>query len=131
MMNILSEIKFPKGGADIFLADREIIEIFNQHIHPKNTSTIAELLRIGFDPIYVPFKDQGNQQEKSMVLSKKIRLAFDTFLRRLHSLNLFMGLVFHHLYYNHYFNFILHNSKSKWYRSNPWMDTVGHNYHFF
>ena len=29
IMNAFSEITFPKGGADIFLADREIIDIFN------------------------------------------------------------------------------------------------------
>jgi glycosyltransferase involved in cell wall biosynthesis len=81
MMNILSEIKFPKGGADIFLADREIIEIFNQHIHPKNTSTIAELLRIGFDPVYVPFlRPKGTNKKSRWSFRKKTRLAFDTFL---------------------------------------------------
>ena len=80
MMNRLSEIKFPKGGADIFLADREIIGIFNKYIHPKNTSTIIEVLRLGFDPVYLPFnRPAGNNTKSRWTLRKKIRLALDTF----------------------------------------------------
>ena len=80
IMNTLSEVKFPKGGADIFLADREIIEIFNKYIHPKNTSTIIEVLRLGFDPVYLPFKrPAGNNTKSRWTLRKKIRLALDTF----------------------------------------------------
>ena len=80
IMNKLSEIKFPKGGADIFLADREIIDIFNKHIHPKNTSTIIEVLRLGFDPVYLPFnRPAGNNRKSRWTLRKKMRLALDTF----------------------------------------------------
>ena len=80
LMNKLSEVKFPKGGADIFLADREIIDIFNKYIHPKNTSTIIEVLRLGFDPVYLPFdRPVGNNSKSRWTLRKKIRLAMDTF----------------------------------------------------
>ena len=80
IMNKLSEIKFPKGGADIFLADREIIDIFNKHIHPKNTSTIIEVLRLGFDPVYLPFnRPLGSNSKSRWTLRKKMRLALDTF----------------------------------------------------
>ena len=80
LMNKLSEVKFPKGGADIFLADREIIDIFNKYIHPKNTSTIIEVLRLGFDPVYLPFKrPTGNNTKSRWTLRKKMRLAMDTF----------------------------------------------------
>ena len=80
LMNKLSEVKFPKGGADIFLADREIIDIFNKYIHPKNTSTIIEVLRLGFDPVYIPFKRPlGNNSKSRWTLRKKLRLAMDTF----------------------------------------------------
>ena len=79
-MNKLSEVKFPKGGADIFLADREIIDIFNKYIHPKNTSTIIEVLRLGFDPVYLPFnRPVGNNSKSRWTLRKKMRLAMDTF----------------------------------------------------
>jgi len=80
LMNRLSEIKFPRGGADIFLADREIIDIFNKYIHPKNTSTIIEVLRLGFDPVYLPFnRPVGNNSKSRWTLRKKMRLAMDTF----------------------------------------------------
>jgi len=80
IMNAFSEITFPKGGADIFLADREIIDIFNKHIHPKNTSTIAEALRLGFDPLFIPMeRPKGINQKSRWSLRKKIRLALDTF----------------------------------------------------
>ena len=79
-MNKLSEIKFPKGGADIFLADREIIDIFNKYIHPKNTSTIIEVLRLGFEPVYLPFnRPLGSNSKSRWTLRKKIKLALDTF----------------------------------------------------
>ena len=80
IMNTLSEVKFPKGGADIFLADREIIDVFNKYIHPKNTSTIIEVLRLGFDPVYLPFnRPSGNNSKSRWTLRKKMRLALDTF----------------------------------------------------
>ena len=80
IMNTLSEVKFPKGGADIFLADKEIIDIFNKYIHPKNTSTIIEVLRLGFDPVYLPFnRPVGNNKKSRWTLRKKFRLALDTF----------------------------------------------------
>ena len=80
LMNKLSEVKFPKGGADIFLADREIIKIFNKYIHPKNTSTIIEVLRLGFDPVYLPSnRPVGNNSKSRWTLRKKMRLAMDTF----------------------------------------------------
>ena len=80
IMNTLSEVKFPKGGADIFLADKEIIDIFNKYIHPKNTSTIIEVLRLGFDPVYLPFnRPAGNNRMSRWTLRKKFRLALDTF----------------------------------------------------
>ena len=80
IMNSLSEVKFPKGGADIFLADREIINIFNHYIHPKNTSTIIEVLRLGFDPMYIPYsRPAGSNKKSRWTLRKKIKLALDTF----------------------------------------------------
>lgn len=80
IMNTFSEVRFPKGGADIFLADREIIEIFNKHIHAKNTSTIIEVLRLGFDPVYIPYnRPMGNNKKSRWTLRKKFKLALDTF----------------------------------------------------
>ena len=70
-MNNFSEIIFPKGGADIFFADREIVDIINEHIHPKNTSTIAEVLRLGFDPLFIPMKRPKGINKKSRWTLKK------------------------------------------------------------
>ncbi len=80
LMNKLSEVRFPKGGADIFLADREIIDIFNNHIHAKNTSTVIEVLRLGFNPVYLPFvRPSGSNPKSRWTFRKKLRLALDTF----------------------------------------------------
>ena len=80
-MNRLSEITFPTGGADIFLADIEIINLLNNHVRPKNTSSIIEVLRLGFDPAYVAYSRPVGTNEKSRwSLKKKIRLALDTFI---------------------------------------------------
>lgn len=80
IINMLSDIKFPKGGADTFLIDREVIDIINSKIHPNNTSIIAEVLRLGFDPVYFPFERQKGINDKSRwTLKKKIRLFKDTF----------------------------------------------------
>lgn len=80
-MNNFSEITFPKGGADIFLIDREIINIINNHISPKNTSSIVEVLRLGFNPAYVFFtRPSGINKKSRWSFRKKNRLALDTFI---------------------------------------------------
>jgi len=80
-MNKLSDINFPKGGADIFLADREIINIINNHISRRNTSSIIEVLRLGFDPVFIPFDRQKSINKKSRWTNKKkFKLALDTFI---------------------------------------------------
>ena len=54
IINFTSEIKFPVGGADLFLIDREIIDILNKKISPINTSTIIEVLRSRLFPVFIP-----------------------------------------------------------------------------
>lgn len=51
-MNSLSDITYPKGGADLAFIDREIIDIVNHSVHPRNTMFIAEILRLGFSPCF-------------------------------------------------------------------------------
>ena len=80
IMNLISDVKFPKGGADGFLIDREIIDIMNQKIHPINTSTIVEVLRLGFDPIFIPFDRPPSQSKSRWTFKKKFKLATDTIL---------------------------------------------------
>src|SRR5665647_652424 len=47
IMNSLSEVKFPIGGADLYFIDREIVDILVTKIHPIKTSSITEVLRLG------------------------------------------------------------------------------------
>jgi polyisoprenyl-phosphate glycosyltransferase len=80
MMNVLSEIKYPPGGCDVFLADREIVDILNERIHPLNTSTTIEVLRLGFDPVYIPFTRPKGKLKSRWTFKKKIKQAEDSFL---------------------------------------------------
>lgn len=80
IINTLSNIKFPYGGADTFLIDRELIDIINDKIHPINTSSIVEVLQLGFSPYYFPYNRPIGINDKSRwTLKKKLRLFKDTF----------------------------------------------------
>ncbi|MDP1622531.1 MAG: glycosyltransferase [Bacteroidales bacterium] len=80
IINALSEVKFPPGGADSMFIDREVIDIINNRIHPINTSLMTEILRLGFSPFYYPFERAKSLNTKSRwTLKKKIRLFKDTF----------------------------------------------------
>lgn len=79
-INALSEVRFPRGGADIFFIDREIIDILNERIHHINTSSIIEVLRLGYDPYFFPFeRTRGIRHRSRWTFRKKIRLFKDTF----------------------------------------------------
>lgn len=80
VMNRLSEVEFPYGGTDGFLADREVIDLMNERISPINTSPIVEVLRLGFQPLVIPFHRPESKYKSRWTFSKKIRLAKDTFL---------------------------------------------------
>jgi len=76
----LSDINFPRGGADTFFIDREIIDLINERIHPINTSSIIEVLRLGFSPeFYSYIREKGINQKSRWTLNKKIRLFKNTF----------------------------------------------------
>ena len=81
IMNSLSTVKYPVGGADLFLIDREVVDIINSHIHPINTSSITEVLRLGFDPYFYGYeRPLGLNKDKSRwSFRKKLQLAKDTF----------------------------------------------------
>lgn len=82
IINALSEITYPEGGADLAFIDREVIDILNEHIHPINTAAIPEILRLGFSPVYLPYeRPLGLNEGKSRwSFKKKVRLAKDVFL---------------------------------------------------
>jgi len=79
VMNSLSVVKYPPGGCDVFLADREIIDIINARIHPINTSTTVEVLRLGFDPVFIPFKRPRVKSKSRWTFKKKLKQASDAF----------------------------------------------------
>ncbi|WP_298524133.1 glycosyltransferase [uncultured Christiangramia sp.] len=101
IINSLSEVKFPKGGADSFLIDREVIDIMNSRIHAINTSSIMEVLRLGYTPYYYPYERvKGINTESRWTLKKKIRLFKDTFfssstwpVKMITNLGLFFAIV--------------------------------------
>jgi polyisoprenyl-phosphate glycosyltransferase len=79
-INALSEIKFPDGGADLFLIDRELIDILNSRIHAINTSSIMEVLRLGYNPCYYAYERvKGVNAKSRWTFRKKVRLFKDTF----------------------------------------------------
>lgn len=80
IMNQLTDVKFPVGGADLFMIDREVINIINNHIKPRNTSTVIEILRLGFSPYFYGYERPFGTNDKSRwTLKKKVKLAKDTF----------------------------------------------------
>ena len=80
IINLMSEVKFPKGGADAFLIDRELIDLLNERIHPINTAIIPEVLRLGFSPYFIPYERvKGNNQKSRWTMKKKIRFFKDIF----------------------------------------------------
>jgi dolichol-phosphate mannosyltransferase len=80
LMNAFSEVDFPPGGTDGFLADREVVDILNNAIHPRNTSSVAEVLRLGFQPYFLGFDRPASHKGRSRwTLRKKLGLAMDTF----------------------------------------------------
>lgn len=80
MMNSITDVNFPKGGADGFLIDREVIDILNDQIVPRNTSTTVEVLRLGFDPVFIPFERPKVKNKSRWSFRKKLKLAMDTIL---------------------------------------------------
>jgi polyisoprenyl-phosphate glycosyltransferase len=79
LMNRYSEVRFPPGGTDSFLADREVIDILNQRIRPTRTSPVVEVLRLGFDPVFVGYERPPTEGRSRWTLRKKLRLFSNTF----------------------------------------------------
>ena len=80
IINRMSEVRFPRGGADAFLIDRELIDILNERIHPTNTAIIPEVLRLGFSPCFIPYERvRGTNVRSRWTLKKKMRFFKDIF----------------------------------------------------
>jgi len=79
LMNALSVVNYPPGGCDVFLADRELIDILVNRIHPINTSSTVEVLRLGFDPVFIPFDRPKVKTKSRWTFRKKLKQATDSF----------------------------------------------------
>ncbi|WP_346864307.1 glycosyltransferase [uncultured Draconibacterium sp.] len=80
IMNSISDVHYPVGGADLVFMDREVINIFNSQIHPINTAIVPEALRLGFSPYFLPHeRPRGTQEKSRWTFRKKIKLAKDIF----------------------------------------------------
>lgn len=79
IINVLSDVKFPTGGTDTFFIDREVIDIINTKIHPVNTSIMAEVIRLGFNPVFYPYeRGHGINTKTRWTKRKRIKLIKDT-----------------------------------------------------
>ena len=79
IMNKYSAVKFPPGGADGFLADREVLDVLNKQISHRNTSPIIEALMMGFDPVFIPYDRPVSDSKSRWGTRKKIKLALNNF----------------------------------------------------
>lgn len=79
-INRISDVKFPSGGADTFLIDRELIDLLNDRIHPINTAIVTEVLRLGFSPAFIPYERvRGKNSKSRWSFRKKVRFFKDIF----------------------------------------------------
>jgi glycosyltransferase involved in cell wall biosynthesis len=70
----------PKGGADVFLLDRQLIDMVVA-INEKNTYLPFEYLNLGFDYVSIPYTRQKRTiGESKWTLSKKIKSFVDSFV---------------------------------------------------
>lgn len=81
IMNKISDISFPKYGIDTFFIDKSVAHILRTQIRPIATTTITEILRLGFSPEFIGYdRPIGFNEGKSRwTIKKKLKLARDTF----------------------------------------------------
>jgi glycosyltransferase involved in cell wall biosynthesis len=80
ILNLFSDFNIPTGGADSFFIDKELIDIVNARIHPIRTTSITEVLRLGFQPLFISYiRPKGNNTKSRWSFRKKITLAKDFF----------------------------------------------------
>ncbi|MBF0522814.1 MAG: glycosyltransferase [Candidatus Omnitrophica bacterium] len=80
LMNWLTSVKMPPTGADVFLADRVVIESFRK-VQEKHTSVFMTLAWLGFEQSSIDYVKQPRFQGKSKwSLGKKFKLALDSLL---------------------------------------------------
>lgn len=80
LMNSLTSVRMPPTGADVFLADRVVIDAFGT-VSEKHTSVFMTLAWLGFEQGIVGYIKEPRLSGKSKwTLGKKIKLTFDSLL---------------------------------------------------
>jgi polyisoprenyl-phosphate glycosyltransferase len=80
LMNWLSEVKIPPSGADVFLADRAVIDAYKE-MTEKHTSVFMALAWLGFKQDSILYIKEARFKGKSKwTLGKRIKLALDSIL---------------------------------------------------
>lgn len=80
LMNWLTEVRMPPSGADVFLADRVVIDAYKQ-MTEKHTSVFMALAWLGFSQNSVLYVKQARHKGHSKwTLGRKFKLAVDSLL---------------------------------------------------
>ena len=79
LLNVGAEVKVPRLGLDTWFVDREVVDIVNERISPIRTTTVSEILRLGFDPVFLPYIRKTREGRSRWSWRKKLRLAADWF----------------------------------------------------
>lgn len=79
LLNVGAEVKVPRLGLDTWFVDREVVDIVNERISPIRTTTVSEILRLGFDPVFLPYTRKSREGRSRWSWKKKLRLAADWF----------------------------------------------------
>jgi dolichol-phosphate mannosyltransferase len=80
LMNWLTTVKMPPTGADVFLADRKVIEAF-KCVTEKHTSVFMTLAWLGFKRGSITYVKQARHAGRTKwSLGKKIKLTIDSLL---------------------------------------------------
>ncbi len=79
-LNKTTDFDYPSYGLDTWFIDREVIDILNTRISPINTTTVTEILRLGFSPKLLFYERKKSLNSKSRwTFHKKLKLASDWF----------------------------------------------------
>jgi len=80
LINLLTDVKMPSLGVDVFLADRVVIEALKQ-MPEKHTSIYMALAWLGFPQQTIEYvKEPRRQGKSSWSLAKKLKLMTDSLL---------------------------------------------------
>ena len=72
--------KYPNGGFDFFLIDRQVVSDLNQ-IREKNTNLMTLVYWLGYKPVMIPYiRRQRTKGKSRWTLAKKFKLFIDTFV---------------------------------------------------